>query len=98
MAAARRGPRPADPSRTPAPAWPLRPDELPVWADVVAAAVLSSEPGPVLVTGVGLSTEPYEVGDRDLLGLPALRAGQPPGPGAAGIGAGRPSTCWSSTG
>ena len=24
-AAARRGPRPADPSRTPAPAWPLRP-------------------------------------------------------------------------
>jgi hypothetical protein len=73
VAAARRGPRPDDPSRTPAPAWPLLPAELPVWADVVAAAVLSSRPGPVLVTGAGLSTEPYEVGDRDLTGLPALR-------------------------
>jgi acetyl-CoA C-acetyltransferase len=84
-AAARRGPRPADPSRTPAPAWPLRPDELPVWADVVAAAVLSSEPGPVRVTGVGMSTEPYDLGDRDLLGLPALREASAQALGAAGV-------------
>jgi hypothetical protein len=26
------------------------------------------------VTGAGLSTEPFELGDRDLLGMPALRA------------------------
>ena len=45
-AAARRGARP-DPARTPAAAWPLRAAELPVWADVVAATVLSSSPGPV---------------------------------------------------
>jgi acetyl-CoA C-acetyltransferase len=62
-----------DPSRVPSIAWPLRPRELPVWADVVAAAVLSAEPSPVEITGVGMSTEPFDVGDRDLLSLPALR-------------------------
>jgi hypothetical protein len=87
-AAARRGPRPADPVRTPDPAWPLRPAELPVWADVVAAAVLSSEPGPVRVAGLGMSTEPYDLGDRDLLGLPALRAASAQALGAAGVRAG----------
>jgi len=55
-------------------ALPLRPHELPVWSDVAAALVLSAEPGPVEVRGVGMSTEPYDLGDRDLLGLPALRA------------------------
>jgi acetyl-CoA C-acetyltransferase len=55
-------------------ALPLRPHELPVWSDVAAAVVLSAEPGPVEVRGVGMSTEPYDIGDRDLLGLPALRA------------------------
>jgi hypothetical protein len=63
-----------DPARTSAPPWPLRGDELPVWSDVVAAAVLSCEPGPVEVLGVGMGTEPFELGDRDLLGLPALRS------------------------
>jgi acetyl-CoA C-acetyltransferase len=87
-AAAWRGPRPADQDRTPAAAWPLRPAELPVWADVVAAAVLSSEPGPVRVTGVGMSTEPYDLGDRDLLGLPALREASTQALGAAGVSAG----------
>lgn len=57
--------------RPPAP-LPLRSEELPVWSDVVAAAVLSADPGPVEVRGVGMSTEPYQIGDRDLLGLPAL--------------------------
>jgi acetyl-CoA C-acetyltransferase len=55
-------------------ALPLRPHELPVWSDVAAAVVLCAAPGPVEVRGVGMSTEPYDIGDRDLLGLPALRA------------------------
>jgi hypothetical protein len=64
---------------TPEGAWPaapapLRETELPCWGDVVAAAVLSSDPGPVEVRGVGMSTEAYQVGDRDLLGVPSLRS------------------------
>jgi hypothetical protein len=54
-------------------AAPLRDSELPVWADVGVALVISSEPNDVEVTGVGMSTEPFHLGDRDLLGLPALR-------------------------
>jgi acetyl-CoA C-acetyltransferase len=84
-AAARRGARPSDPLRTPAPAWPLQTGDLPVWADVVAAAVLSSRPGPVRVAGVGISTEPYDLGDRDLTGLPALRAASGQALTAAGV-------------
>jgi hypothetical protein len=41
---------------------------------VVAAAVLRDEPADVEVLGVGMGTEPFELGDRDLLGLPALRS------------------------
>ncbi|MDR0344233.1 MAG: hypothetical protein LBI49_14210 [Nocardiopsaceae bacterium] len=59
-------------ARRPAVQLPLRSGELPVWSDIVAVAVLSAQPGPVEVRGVGMSTEPYQVGDRDLLGLPAL--------------------------
>jgi acetyl-CoA C-acetyltransferase len=70
--AARRPDRP--PARTPGAAWPLRTEELPVWSDVVAAVVLTSTPTPVRVLGVGMSTEPFEIGDRDLLAMPALRA------------------------
>jgi hypothetical protein len=88
-AAARRGPRPDDPARTPGTAWPLRASELPVWTDVVAAAVLSSTPGPIRVTGVGISTEPYDLGDRDLTGLPALRAASGQALAAAGVSPGR---------
>jgi hypothetical protein len=72
-AAARRHPRPAETARTPGTAWPLGTAELPVWSDMVSAVVLSSDPAPVEVLGVGMSTEPYEIGDRDLLGMPALR-------------------------
>jgi hypothetical protein len=72
-AADRRPPRPEHPGRTPGPAWPLQPAELPVWTDLVAAVVLSCAPSAVEVRGVGMSTEPYDVGDRDLLALPALR-------------------------
>jgi acetyl-CoA C-acetyltransferase len=76
---------PADPSRVPAPAWPLLAGELPVWADMVAAVVLSSQPGPVRVAGVGMSTEPYDLGDRDLTGLTALRAASGQALAAAGV-------------
>jgi len=72
-AATSRRSAPADPSRVPAPPWPLRSAELPVWADVVSATVLTSERSPVEVRGVGMSTEPFDIGDRDLLGFPALR-------------------------
>jgi acetyl-CoA C-acetyltransferase len=72
-AAASRRTAPDDASRVPSPPWPLRPAELPVWADVVSAVVLSCERSPVEVRGVGMSTEPFDIGDRDLLGLPALR-------------------------
>jgi hypothetical protein len=84
-AAARPGGPPADPSRVPAPAWPLLAGELPVWADMVAAVVLSSQPGPVRVAGVGMSTEPYDLGDRDLTGLTALRAASGQALTAAGV-------------
>jgi acetyl-CoA C-acetyltransferase len=69
-------------------ALPLRPHELPVWSDVAAAIVLSAEPGPVEVRGVGMSTEPYDIGDRDLLGLPALRAASRQALRAAGLAIG----------
>jgi hypothetical protein len=70
----RRAQRPLEPERTPRTAWPLRERDLPVWADIVSAVVLTAVPGPTEVLGVGMSTEPYEIGDRDLLGFPALRS------------------------
>jgi hypothetical protein len=87
LATARRGARPADPGRTSAPAWPLRTEELPFWSDVVAAVVLRAEPSPVEVIGVGMGTEPFELGDRDLLGLPALRSAAGQALREAGCGA-----------
>lgn len=63
---------PAD--RRPSRALPLDYDDLPTWSDVVAAVVLTAAPGPVEISGVGLSSEPYEIGDRDLIAMPALSA------------------------
>lgn len=77
-----------DPSRVPSPPWPLRRNELPVWSDVVAAVVLSSEPSDVEVVGVGMSTEPFDIGDRDLLSLPALRQASAQALSAAGVNIG----------
>jgi acetyl-CoA acetyltransferase len=51
---------------------PLRQDDLPNWADVVVGLVMSTEPSGVRVSGMGQSSEPYHIGDRDLLGMPAL--------------------------
>jgi hypothetical protein len=72
-AAAGRADGTADPARRPAAAWPLGAGDLPEWADVVAAVVLRSERSAVRVAGVGASTEPFELGDRNLMGMPALR-------------------------
>lgn len=84
-AAASRHSPPADPARAPSPPWPLRAGECPVWADVVAAVVLSNARSPVQVRGVGMSTEPFDIGDRDLLGLPALRQASSQALHAAGL-------------
>jgi acetyl-CoA C-acetyltransferase len=83
-AAKRHGPL-ADSARVPSSAWPLRGRELPVWADMVAAVVLSSDPSHVEVRGVGMSTEPFDIGDRDLLGFPALRQASSQALRAAGL-------------
>lgn len=52
--------------------YPLRPEELPVWADFAVAVVMSTQPTGVRVAGMGQSSDPYHVGDRDLVGMPAL--------------------------
>ncbi len=52
--------------------YPLTQDELPNWADVVVGLVMSTEPSGIRVCGMGQSSDPYHLGDRDLLGLPAL--------------------------
>jgi acetyl-CoA C-acetyltransferase len=52
--------------------YPLQPGDLPVWSDVVATVVLTAAPTAVQVLGVGMSTEPFDIGARDLVGMPAL--------------------------
>jgi acetyl-CoA acetyltransferase len=52
--------------------YPLNQDELPNWADVVVGLVMSTEPSGIKVCGMGQSSDPYHLGDRDLLGMPAL--------------------------
>jgi acetyl-CoA C-acetyltransferase len=65
------------------PPWPLRPDELPRWADVAVAVIISDRESAVRVAGIGHGSEPYSPGDRDLAGLPglalAVRRAIPPG-------------------
>lgn len=55
------------------PAWPLQQAHLPLWADVVAALVISRRPSAVRLRGLGQSSEPYWPGDRALAEAPALR-------------------------
>ena len=55
------------------PAYPLESDHLPLWADAVAAVVISGKPSSVRVKGLGLSSEPYWPGDRGLATAPALQ-------------------------
>jgi acetyl-CoA C-acetyltransferase len=84
-AAQRRSPSRTPPGQRAVAALPLRSAELPIWSDVAAALVLSAEPGSVEVRGLGMSTEPYQIGDRDLLGLPALRKASRQALDAAGL-------------
>ena len=57
--------------------YPLLPGDLPMWSDVVATVVLTASPTPVQVLGVGMSTEPFDIGARNLVAMPALaQAGQ----------------------
>ncbi len=67
--------------------FPLREDEAPKWADVVAAVILGSRPAPVRVAGLGHGTDAPQVGDRDLLRMPALAAAARTAMGQAGLDA-----------
>jgi acetyl-CoA C-acetyltransferase len=63
-------------SRGPAPPVPapLRPEEVAPSADVVSAVIITAAETDVAVSGVGMSSDPYWPGDRNLLELTALRA------------------------
>ena len=54
------------------PPWPLRPAELPRWADVAVAVIVSGRQSPVRVAGIGQASEPYSPGERDLAAMPGL--------------------------
>lgn len=66
--------------------YPLRDSDLPVWADVCVALVMSTEPSAIRVAGLGQSTDPYQVGDRDLLAMLALADAVDKALADAGIG------------
>ena len=55
------------------PCYPLHADDLPVWADVVVALIVTSRPTSVRLAGLGQSSEPFAIGDRALTRMPALR-------------------------
>ncbi len=55
------------------PNYPLTADDLPDWADIVVAVVVSSKGGAVKIKGMGQASEPYAVGDRKLLAMPSAR-------------------------
>lgn len=65
-AAAETGPAPSGDT------WPLHPDELPRFADVVAALTLSGDPAGVAVAGIGQASAPYRPEDRSLTRAQAL--------------------------
>jgi hypothetical protein len=70
-----------------APHFPLDDADLPLWADVTAAVVLSAEPGPIRLAGVGQSSEPYNFGDRDLRTITSLKTAAERAAADAGFGA-----------
>ena len=55
------------------PPYPLREGEGPVWADLVVALVISSQSAGVRLAGMGQSSEPFYIGDRNLAELTSLR-------------------------
>ena len=70
-----------------APHFPLQDADLPLWADVTAAVVLSTEPGPIRLAGVGQSSEAYNFGDRDLRTITSLKTAAERAAADAGFGA-----------
>lgn len=52
--------------------YPLRASELPKLADICAAVVLTREPTDLRISGIGHSSEPYRITDRNLLEYTAL--------------------------
>jgi acetyl-CoA C-acetyltransferase len=54
------------------PSYPLEERHLPLWADLVAAVVISGKPSGVRLAGLGLSSEPYWPGERVVAKAPAL--------------------------
>jgi acetyl-CoA C-acetyltransferase len=55
------------------PHYPLQDDDMPLWADIVASVVLSTEPSAIRVAGMGQSSEPYAFGDRPLRVIASLQ-------------------------
>ncbi|HEY0638130.1 MAG TPA: hypothetical protein VGD67_10825 [Pseudonocardiaceae bacterium] len=69
-------------------AWPLTRADLPGSADVVAGAVLTTEPGDrpaTWIRGAGWASDRYELGERDLTRLAALGTAADTAYRAAGI-------------
>ena len=58
--------------RVPTASYPLREADMPRWADVAVSLTISAEPSGVRVAGVGQSSEPYWIGDRNLGRLTGL--------------------------
>src|SRR5882757_62611 len=58
--------------RVPAASYPLRESDVPPWADIAVAVIISAEPSAVRVAGLGQSSEPYWIGDRSIGSLPGL--------------------------
>lgn len=71
--AARRNPRALKSGGfTSTPHYPLEETDMPLWADITVAMVLSTEPAAVRVAGMGQSSEPYLFGDRELRSIRSL--------------------------
>ena len=56
----------------PAMNWPLTASEAPNFADIVVAAVIGRPERAIRIAGIGHSAEAANLGERDLLGMPAL--------------------------
>src|ERR1700730_4864475 len=52
--------------------YPLKEADLPLWADIAVALIISGEPSGVRVAGLGQSSEPNWIGDRAIDRLPGL--------------------------
>ena len=53
-------------------AYPLLPEESPIWADVVTAVIIGSGETRARVAGVGHSVDDMDFGSRDILAMPAI--------------------------